>query len=52
MPQDDARPGPLSFEEINPRTVRELQERLRRETDTLRSDETMAVEFHAPGERA
>lgn len=45
MPQDDPQPGPSSFESANARTVRELEERLRRVGDTLRDDEGMAVEF-------
>ena len=49
MPQDDAQPGPSSFADENSRTVRELEERLRRVADTLRGDETMALEFHPAG---
>ena len=45
MPQDESQPGPASFESANARTVRELEEWLRRAADTLRGDEGMAVEF-------
>lgn len=51
MPQDKARPGPSSLEDVNARTVRELEERLRQAADTLRGDEGMAVEFHPAGAR-
>lgn len=49
MPQDDAHPGPSLSEDANARTVRELEERLRRVADTLRGDEGMAVEFRPAG---